>query len=437
MNQKFFTIFAVVLLLLGGASIYYLKNLPSKTTPPVAIETPIATKTPAITEPPIVTDDKGATPAGINSVVSANNQFALDLYAKLKVENGNIFFSPFSISSALAMVYEGAKGDTAGEIQSVFHFPADASLRQSSYAAIYNQINQPDAKYQLSIANALWAQKDYKFLDEYLGVVKNYYAGQAANVDFINSAEQARLTINQWVEDKTNDKIKDLFSAGSLDAATRLVLTDAIYFKGTWSKPFDKQSTQDADFRLNSTETTKVPMMYDKGEYGYAETDDLQVLQVLYNGNKLSMIILLPKNNDLAGLESSLSSTTMKDWRGRLQWQSVEVYLPKFTFDTKYFLNDTLAGMGMPTAFTDQADFSGMDGTRSLSIQTVVHQAFVAVDEEGTEAAAATGVGIAATAMPVPHEIPVFRADHPFIFLIRDERNGNILFFGRVSNPSK
>ncbi|MDD4902405.1 MAG: serpin family protein [Patescibacteria group bacterium] len=429
MTKKIIIILAAIILIAGGTSIYYLKS-----------QQPPTPKPPVVVVPPVITDDKGATPEGINSVVGANNQFALDLYAELKTADGNIFFSPFSISSALAMVDEGARGKTAEEIQSVFHFPADASSRQSSFAALYNQINQPDAKYQLSIANALWAQKDYKFLDEYLNVLEKYYAGQATNVDFKNATEQARLAINQWVEDKTNNKIKDLFPRGALNALTRLVITDAIYFKGTWIKQFDKKLTSDEDFRVSSANSVKVKMMQLTGEeanFNFAETADLQILEMPYDGDKLSMMILLPKNDDLSGLESSLSSAKISDWKSQLQEQRVDVYLPKFTFDTKYSLNGTLAKMGMPTAFTGQADFSGMDGTKNLAIQLVIHQAFVAVDEEGTEAAAATGVAVAASAMPIPRQIPVFRADHPFLFLIQDKDSGNILFLGRVSNPNK
>lgn len=419
MNKKIMLVLAVVII--SGTTFCYFKN-----------------QTPTI-EAATLSDDKGATPAGINSVIGANNQFALDLYANLRKEEGNVFFSPYSISTALAMTYEGARGKTAEEMQSVFHFPTDRNLRKSAFAAIHNQLNKPGAKYELSVANALWAQKDYKFLDEYLATVQQYYAGKATNVDFVNATEKSRQTINKWVEDKTKNKIKDLFPQNSLDNATRLVLTNAIYFKGTWLKQFVKKQTEDADFRVRSTSTVKVPMMQITGKnakFNYTETDNLQVLEMLYEGDKLSMMVLLPKNDNLSLLENSLSLEKISGWRSKLREQRVDVFMPKFTFDTKYFMNDTLKKMGMPIAFTNGADFSGLDGTNKLFIQKVIHQAFVDVNEEGTEAAAATGVslGIKSVSPPPP---PVFRADHPFLFVIQDKGNGNILFFGRVSNPGK
>ncbi|MDD3101841.1 MAG: serpin family protein [Patescibacteria group bacterium] len=421
MNKKII-ILVIIIIVFVGASIYYFKN--QKLTP-----------TPA----PVI-DDKGSTPEGINSIISANNQFALDLYSQLKSSEGNIFFSPYSISTALAMTYEGARGTTAEEMQLVFHFPVDSNLRRSAFAAIHNQINKPDAKYQLSIANALWAQNDYKFLNDYLATLEQYYAGKATNVDFKNSTEASRQTINKWVEDRTNDKIKNLFPQGSIDSMTRLVLTNAIYFKGTWIKQFEKNKTRDEDFRVSPANTVKISMMQraDKdAKFNYTETDDLQVLEMTYKGDKLSMMVLLPKNEDLSLFENSMSLEKINDWKSKLQEQRVDVFMPKFTFDMKYFMNNTLAKMGMPTAFTSNADFSGMDGTKNLSIQNVIHQAFVDVNEEGTEAAAATGISMGITSAPPPQKIPVFQADHPFIFVIQDKDNGNILFFGRVSNPNK
>jgi serpin B len=220
---------------------------------------------------------------------------------------------------------------------------------------------------------------------------------------------------------------------------TRLVLTNAIYFKGTWIKQFEKKQTRDTDFRVNATSIVKVPMMQRTGEdakFNYTESDNLQILEMPYEGDKLSMIVLLPKNDNLSSLESSLSLEKINDWRSKLREQRVDVFMPKFTFDTKYSMNETLANMGMPTAFTYSADFSGMDGTQDLYIQKVIHQAFVDVNEEGTEAAAATGVSVGLKSA-MPQQTPIFRADHPFVFIIQDKENGNILFLGRVSNPSK
>lgn len=384
----------------------------------------------------ITADDSEATEGGVKTVIDANNQFAIDLYLNYKDEEENIFFSPYSISIALAMIYEGARGQTADEIRSVFHFPEDDSIRRSSFAKIYNQINKRDKKYKLHTANALWAQKDYKFLDEYMNTIKRYYAGKVTNLDFVNDTENSRITINKWVEQQTNNKIKDLIPQGFLDALTRLVLTNAIYFKSVWVKQFDKEDTIEEDFRISPDKTIKVPMMRLTGEevtFNYAETEELQILEMSYDGEELSMLIILPKEDNLKSVEDSLSLERLNELRNALTKQKVDVYIPKFKFETKYFMKEILKKMGMPTAFSN-VDFSGMDGTKELFISDVIHQAFVEVNEEGTEAAAATAVVVPTAA---PMEGTVFRADHPFIFAIQERGTGNILFLGRVVNPAE
>jgi serpin B len=380
-------------------------------------------------------DDSGATNEGIMSVVNANNLFALSLYPKItSSESGNVFFSPYSISTAMSMVYEGVNGSTADEISSVFHFPLDSTIRHSSIAAIYNSLNSQSSNYVLRTANALWVQENYSILNNFSDIARNYYAGEAMNLDFISNTEQSRSTINSWVEENTNKKIVNLIPVGSLNELTRLVLTNAIYFKGKWFKQFDTGDTHDADFMLSNNDTVTVKMMsLSETELNYAEAENLKILEMTYKDNNLSMIVLLPNSNDLTELESSLTLENLNYWKSLLVGTKVDVYLPKFTFDTKYYLNSVLSEMGMPSAFTPYvADLSGIDGTHDLYITFVIHQAFVAVDEEGTEAAAATAIGVGMTAMPIMH---VFRADHPFIFLIQDRVTGNILFLGRVMNP--
>lgn len=404
-------------------------------TPVATTAAPTAAPSPVPTTPPISRDNVSAL-EDIYSVVNASNRFALELYSELKGENGNVFFSPYSISTALAMTYEGARGQTAKEIQSVFHFPEDDSVRRASFAALYNQLNKKDAKYNLSTANALWIQKDYQLLNEYITTIEKYYFGRATNVDFKGATEEARQTINAWVEDKTNNKIKDLFPKGSPNSLTRLVLTNAIYFKGTWVKQFNKSETREEDFRISENQTVKVPMMRRTSKdtsFNYAETEDLQVLEMPYEGEEVSMLVLLPKNGDLKSLEGSLTLEKLNEWRGKLKEQRVNVFIPKFTFNTKYFLNEILKKMGMPSAFSGVADFSGINGRKDLFIGVVIHQAFVDVNEEGTEAAAATGVSVDVTSLPPP--VPIFRADHPFIFIIQERGTGNILFLGRVVDP--
>ncbi|MCK4270004.1 MAG: serpin family protein [Methanogenium sp.] len=379
------------------------------------------------------------------SVVTANNMFAFELYKKLAAENTNpdenVFFSPFSISSALAITYEGAKEKTAEEIKTVFFFPESIDTLRNGYLAVNTGINAGDADYDLHIANALWAENTYPFLNDYITTAEEYYSADLTNLDFINKPEESRLTINKWAEEKTEEKIKNLIPAGMIDPLTRLVITNAIYFKGTWVKQFDKNNTYEADFITSSGESVKVWMMQRTDEdaiYGYTENDEFQMLKMPYEhecGKELSMIAVLPKDNDLRAVEETLDADKLAETEESLETQQVLVYFPKFRLETEYTLSETLKEMGMPTAFSAAADFSGM-GTTDLFISDVVHKAYVDVNEEGTEAAAATAVVMKLTTV-IEEESPVFRADHPFIFLIQDNETGNILFMGRISNPEE
>ncbi len=400
---------------------------------------------------PPETDDSGSTQSGIQQVVNANNEFTFDFYSEINKKEGNIFYSPYSISAALAMTYEGAKGQTAEEMKSVFHFP-ESNILRPNFAAIYNNLNKKGKEYKLSTGNALWAQQDYQFLPEYLSRVEKYYGGKAANLDFVGESEKSRQTINSFIEQQTNYKIKDLISQGVLNAYTRLVLTNAIYFKGTWVKQFDKKYTRDKDFTTISGQKVKTPMMQLTGggaKFNYADLGELQILELPYKGEDVSMLILLPKQGKDYDFETreiitsdytlddiELSSDKLNEYKSQMQETKLDyISIPKFEFDTKYFMKDTLSVMGMPTAFTDRADFSGMTGKEDLLISFVIHQAYVKVDEEGTEAAAATAVGgIKLTSVSLRKE---FRADHPFIFIIQEKETGNILFMGRVADPTK
>ena len=370
-------------------------------------------------------------------VIEANNHFAINLYSQYKSEEGNIFFSPFSISTAMAMVYEGAEGKTAKEIKSVFGFPKYDNSRRNQYSNLLSEINKKDKEYALKTANALWAEQDFNFLDKYLTTVEKYYGGKTTNLDFKNEPEASRLIINNWVEDKTNNKIKDLFPEGSIHPLTRLVLTNAIYFKAEWLKQFDVDKTRDKNFRVNPDKSIKVPMMQRtdrKSIFNYTQNEDLQILEMPYAGEDLSMLILLPFDDDIEVLENSFTIEKLTEWKKSLRKRRVKIYIPKFKFETKYFLSETLSNLGMPTAFTNSADFSGMTGTKDLKIDKVIHQAFIEVNEEGTEAAAATGVTIMMLSAKPP--TPIFKADHPFIFIIQQNETGNILFMGRVNNPT-
>ena len=384
------------------------------------------------------------------SVVEANNRFALDLYSQLKKDpqysGDNLFFSPFSISSALAITYEGARDTTADEIRNVLHFQDNDSVRRQGYAGITAGINAEKTGYTLRTANALWAEKTYPFLPDFSGTAEQYYSAKATNLDFISKPENSRKTINQWVEEKTESKILNLIPPGGIDKLTRLVITNAIYFKGTWVKQFDKNNTHEEDFRTATGKTVRVKMMQrvDKDAvYNYVATENLQALEMPYahtSGKKLSMLIILPKEDNLTVVENSLSYQKLLDIRKSLVSGRVMVYFPKFNLKTEYRLPATLGTMGMPTAFSKVANFSGMDGTHNLFISDVIHKTFLDVNEEGTEAAAATAVVMVPIGAAMdPHQpppIPVFRVDHPFIFLIQDTETGNILFIGRVLNPS-
>jgi len=381
-------------------------------------------------------DDTGWTQKGVQEVVNANNQFAFDLYSELtKSETGNIFFSPYSISAALAMTYEGAKGQTADEIKSVFHFPENGILRPN-FAKIYNDINEANKAYELVTGNAIWVQQDYPLLEDYTSRIERYYGGKAANLDFAKEPEKSRQTINSFIEEQTNKKIKGLLPPGSLKPLTRLVLTNAIYFKGRWLWEFNPKYTKEMDFYVTPSNIVKTPMMYmkpAKARFNYADLGDLQILELPYKGNKISMLILLPTEN-LDAIEPSLTPEKLEEWKNQMQETKLDaIYLPKFKFNTKYRLKKALKALGMPTAFSGEADFSGMTTAEKIWIDFVIHQAYVKVDEKGTEAAAATAVGGATSAPPRN----IFKADHPFIFIIQQKDTGNILFLGRVIDPTK
>ncbi len=392
----------------------------------------IKQSTPNSKQPTPKTDDSEITPERASSVVNATTQFAFDLYSEFKDKEENIFFSPYSMSVLLAMIYEGARGQTEEEMGSVLYFPEDNDTRRSDFVNIYTQINKKDKEYTLHTANALWAHENYQFLEEYLNLIEQYYGGKATNLDFIGETEKSRETINAWVEEQTSNKIKDLIQKGDIDQMTRLVLTNAIYFKSNWVKQFDENNTWEQDFKINSEKTVKVPMMSLTENFNYAETDELQILEMPYESEELSMHILLPKADNLDSIEASISLEKLNEWKNNFTEQEVYISIPKFKFETKYYMAETLKEMGMSTAFSSGADFSGMDGTNNLFISSVIHQAFIEVNEEGTEAAAATGGVMVISAPSIS-----FYANHPFIFIIQDRESGNILFLGRVIDPTK
>ena len=375
-----------------------------------------------------------------NKLAGSNNDFAFDLYAKLAAKDGNIFVSPYSISAAMAMLFEGARGETAKEIASTMHFSSDVNERRAAWERSISELNKKNKFYELSVANALWTQKNYAFLKEFTDAVLKFYQGSARDVDYSKQSE-ACATINGWVESHTNGKIKNLVPCDALKDATRLVITNAVYFKGKWEKPFDKKFTLPEDFTASDSKKISVPMMSLTGEdarFRYAETDGTQAIELPYEGGELSMLLLLPTNGDLAALERKLDSKRLAQIKSSLLAQQVELYIPHFKLETSYpSLGGTLHELGINDAFVyPKADFSGMTGNNELYVSAILHKAYVEVNEEGTEAAAATAITMMAGAIAVRQKIPVFKADHPFLFFIQEEKSGAILFMGRLAHPN-
>jgi serpin B len=379
--------------------------------------------------------------ADLALLTEGNSAFAFDLYQALREEEGNLFYSPHSISVALAMTYAGARGETAQQMADTLKF----LLGQDRLHPAFNWLDAELAKrgegaagkdgegFRLNIVNAIWGQKDYSFLTDFLDVLAENYGAGLRILDFMTETEKSRLIINDWVSDQTEDRIKDLIPQGAIDELTRLVLTNAIYFNAAWEYPFDKKMTANGPFYLLDGGQVTVPMMRQTESFGYTQGEGYQAVELLYDGDELSMVILLPEDGQFEVFEEGLEADKVSDIISDLQFAEVTLTMPKFEFDSEFSLKDTLAEMGMPIAFSGAADFSGMTGTPDLCISEVLHKAFVSVNETGTEAAAATAVIVGETAIPEqPVEVTV---DHPFIFLIRDIETGAILFVGRVLNP--
>jgi serpin B len=395
-------------------------------------------------EPPVDRDTAPETDRDdLEELVEGNSTFAFDLHQLLRHREGNLFYSPFSISLALAMTYAGARGGTEEQMADTLHY----TLPQDRLHPTFNALDLTLAErgegaagkdgegFRLNIANALWGQEGYPFLPEFLSLLASNYGAGMRLLDFAADAEAARTTINDWVESQTEGRIKDLIRPGVINAATRLVLTNAIYFNAAWLHQFEPKLTEDGPFHLLDGSEVKVPLMRQTESFGYAEGQGYQVVELPYDGRQLSMVILLPEEGQFGTFEESLSAEKVTTALETIEYQQVFLTMPKFEFESDFGLGRTLVEMGMRDAFSGEADFSGMTGTRDLLIAEVIHKAFVAVDEEGTEAAAATAVVMAEGAM-APEEPTVVNVDRPFLFFIRDIETGAILFLGRVVDPS-
>ena len=414
-----------------------------------ALTTPVL---PAPTAAAELHSDKDPVPAvgaaDLDELVRGNNAFAFDLYHALSGREGNLFYSPFSISQALAMTSAGARGETQRQMEATLHH----RLPQSSLHPAFNGLDRTLASrgqapggapndagetgqyFRLNIANTIWGQDGYYFLPDFLDVLAgNYGAGMMA-VDFVGAPDDSRVTINDWVGEETEGKIKDILPPGIIDESTRLVLTNAIYFNASWLWQFNPRDTEVRPFHLAGGATVSVPMMTETNGYGYARGDGYQAVDLPYSWGDLSMTILLPDEDKLGEFEDSLDSAMLNRIIAGVVTDAVTLTMPLFEFESELSLGDTLAEMGMPDAFDGRADFSGMTGSRDLSISEVVHQALVSVDEEGTEAAVATAVNMLLGGFG--EDIIAVTVNRPFIFLIRDAGTGTILFLGRVSNPN-
>jgi serpin B len=379
----------------------------------------------------------------VQALVDGNNAFALDLYQSLRNSDENLFYSPSSISLALAMTYAGARGETESQMADALHFDLPQGRLHPAFNALDlelaergESLAEDQQPFQLDIANAVWAEQSYSFLQDYLDTIAENYGAGIRLADFINQAESVRGEINDWVSEQTNDRIKDLIPSGALDELTRMVLVNAIYFKANWADQFEKESTSDQAFHLLDGSVINVPMMHQGMQILYVGGNGYQAIELAYQGQTAAMDIIVPDKSSFEAFEASLDAGLLNEILSGMQPAGVELALPKFSFTDEFNLSDTLKDLGMTAAFDpDNADFTGMSEQRDLYVSDVVHKAFVAVDEEGTEAAAATAVIVGTTSAPI-FEIQL-TIDRPFIFVIRDLTSGQILFMGRVLNPAQ
>jgi len=370
-------------------------------------------------------------------VADSNNLFAFKLYNQVKESgNKNLFFSPFSISTALAMTYAGARNETETQMRNVLHFGLDQDTFHKQYKTYLERIEGDTGKdLTLGIANSLWIANSLQLLAPFKDIVSTDYNSEARNVDF-NKTEETRNEINTWVEQKTNDKIKELIKPGIISGSTKLVLVNAIYFKGKWATPFSKDSTKNDDFYKTGSNNITAKFMHNTAHYSYYEDATLQAIEIPYSGGKTSMVVFLPKETDgIDVMENQLNYSYYSKIMSLFRSQKVILALPKFKTTVAFELAGTLSAMGMPDAFGN-ADFSGISN-EGLSISNVIHKAFIDVNEDGTEAAAATAVAMKMNAMYRPGPNPVFNANHPFFFIIRDNMTGSIWFMGKIINPTK
>jgi serpin B len=379
---------------------------------------------------------------GTSAYVEASNAFAFDLYSKLASGKGNLFFSPFSIHMALTMTHAGARGNTAQAMARTLRFGAKTEALGPAAMRLLAALRPPARQgdqppFQLEVANALWSDAGYPLLAPFTAALRQDYRAEYRELDFATARAQACETINAWVKETTRDRIQGIVDPAALPALTRLVLTNAIYFKSAWAEQFATSRTVDAPFHLSAARQVPVPLMNQEEDYSYWETPKLRGVEVPYLNHELSMILLVPKEIDgLAAVEKELSLRSFDAWKREARHRSVRLGMPRFRTEATLALRDVLSALGMAVAFTEAADFSGMSSQGDLFIDSVIHKSFIAVDEEGTEAAAVTAVPAAKAAEGEPEEPVVVIADRPFLHAIRHARTGAILFLGRLVEPA-
>jgi serpin B len=369
---------------------------------------------------------------------NAGAALGVDLYRLFSAQDGNVFFSPYSISEALALLSAGADGTTRREILNTLHWSLPADQMPEAFGAQDARLDEASKDGAiLSVANSLWYQRGHEPRAAFLRVARQEYRSEVRIADFSADIPVSQRMINNWVEKKTGGRILDLLPSGALTPRTRLVLANAIYFKGRWERPFDERATAPRPFFTLQGQSVMTPTMARADEFRTWGADSCELLELPYAGKKLSMVILLPRTRDgLPALEQRLSSTVLAQWLASLDLagrEDLAVTLPRFTMTYAAELKKPLSQLGMEAAFNPtEADLSGINGGRDLFVSTVLHKAFVDVNEEGTEAAAATGVAVVKLDVVIPRKFPV---DHPFLFLIRDNLTGSLLFLGRIVDP--
>jgi serpin B len=390
------------------------------------------------TPPP---DVKNPADLKASPVVAGMNRLAFELFREARSPSANVAISPASLAPAIAMTYEGARGQTAEEIARVFHFPGDREALRRDYRALIRHWggSGADRPYRLVAGNSLWVQLGFEFQTEYVQLLSKSYSGSVRVVDFRDNPDSGRKAINAWVDGMTQHLISELVAPGVITENTRLVLANAIAFKAQWSYEFHPEATRPDDFQITPGKPVKVAMMRQREELAFTETDDVQMVQMPYRGGDFAMLVVLPKRSDgLDAVEKALTAEGLDGWIAKSEPRRVILSLPKFRAEASLDLTRPLARLGMKEAFVPSADFSGIAENDPLWITSVIHQAVVKVDEEGTEAAAATAV-VAAGAIELPAKKPpvVFNVDHPFLYVIRDMTTGAVLFLGHVVDPSR